>query len=281
MSLFDMIFMALPVITLVIGALIGTVGLLLFERSRVPGVWIWLVSSIQNLPVAINAYMDGWSEYKAMKKEPGSLVFNSGGPDEFIDRSMVDNRPMQMLHGHRVMVRVSASAIPNTFDELGEIQRVIDHIDENVALYPRLSKLPEFEWFASIGEEPQIVREIMTKHCMVEKEYVENNKKVTRSDEEVNLLVATQVDAYMAEIELLKRNLKWVPRRSVFVDLARCVNATQLRIASQILKRYRAEIEAFYRAKYGNQASEFWKGAVMGGAVAAVGAGLAVKLLVG
>jgi hypothetical protein len=67
----------------------------------------------------------------------------------------------------------------------------------------------------------------------------------------------------------------------VFVDLARCVDATQLRIASQILKRYRAEVEALYRAKFGGAQDSLWKGLAIGAAIGAVASAIAVKLIGG
>jgi hypothetical protein len=59
------------------------------------------------------------------------------------------------------------------------------------------------------------------------------------------------------------------------------VDATQLRIASQILKRYRAEIEALYRARYGGIENSIWKGALIGGAVGLMAGAIGVKLIAG
>jgi hypothetical protein len=226
--------------------------------------------------------MDGWMSYRVMKKSSGSMVFNSGTDDEFIDRSLIDKRPMATLHGKRVMVRVTASAMPNTPDELAEIQRVLDHIDENEHLYPNLKNLQEFEVFGAMGHDPQTARELMAQNCQVETTFLDKDGVVKdRPQVEVDKEVKDKVDAIFAEVELLKNNVKFLPRRSVFVDLARCVDATQLRIASQILKRYRAEVEALYRAKFGGAADSLWKGLAIGAALGLIIGAVGTKLLGG
>jgi hypothetical protein len=209
------------------------------------------------------------------------MVFNPGR-DEFVDRSTVDKKPMATLHGHRIMIRVTASAVPTTADELSEIQRVLDHMDENQDLYPELSKLQEYEVFGALGHDPQTARELLAQRCQVETEYLDQSGKVVqRPSEEVAAEVAHKVDVLIAEVNTLRRNIKFLPRRSVFVDLARCVDATQLRIASQILKRYRAEIESLYRAKYGGVENTMWKGIVIGGAIGLIVGAVGVKLIGG
>jgi hypothetical protein len=267
----------------VIGILIGLVIEALYAKNQVPGYLTWIFSGLQGgLPVVLNSYMDGWMSYKTMKKDKGSMVFNAGTDDEFLDRSVIDKKPMATLDGKRVMIRVTASAMPNSPDELADIQRVLDHIDENESLYPNLKNLQEFEVFGAMGHDPQTARELMAQNCQVETTYIDKDGVVKeRPQDEVDKEVRDKVDAIFKEIELLKQNIKFLPRRSVFVDLARCVDATQLRIASQILKRYRAEVEALYRAKFGGAQDSLWKGLAIGAAIGAVASAIAVKLIGG
>lgn len=277
----DLVGLAFNLVFVLIGAILGAVALILYARTRVPGLWTWLVAGMNGLPVVFQSYMDGWCEYRVMKKQPGSMVFNGDTQEEFLDRSAIDKKPMAQLDGHRIMFRVSASAVPSSPDELSDIQRVLDHLDKNAEQYPLLRTLQDYEVFGCLGHDPQTVRELLANHCQVETEYIEGDKVVVREAEDVLLDIAKRVDAYLAEVEKLKRNLKFLPRKAVFVDLARCVDATQLRIASQILKRYRAEIEAMYRAKYGGVENSMWKGIVIGGAVGLIAGGIAVKLISG
>jgi hypothetical protein len=277
----NIVSLALYLIMFLVGLMFGAGLLFMYIRVKVPGLGTWIMASMKNLPVVLSSYMDGYAEYKVMKKESGSLIFNGDTTEEFIDRSMIDKKPMASLHGHRIMYRVTASAVPNSPDELSDIQRVLDHIDENQDQYPLLSKLQEYEIFGAIGHDPQTVRELLAVRCQVEKEYIVNDKVEERDPEAIKFDVAKGVEAYMLEVDRLKRNLKFLPRQSVFVDLARCVDATQLRIASQILKRYRAEIEALYRARYGGIENSIWKGALIGGAVGLMAGAIGVKLIAG
>lgn len=247
----------------------------------VPGMTSWIFSGLMKVPVVMNVWMDGYSVYRTIKKKPGSMVYDATKPTEFIDRTMVDNKPMTLLHGKRVMFRVEASAIPMTPDEIGEIQRILDHVKENEEKYSLLSQLKDFELFGALGHDPQTVREHMARHCQVEKEYIQNGKKIERSTDDIASDIATGVDKYVAEIDMLKADIKFLPRRSVYVDLPKAVQATQLPIASQILKRYRAEIEALYRAKYANAGDSMFKGIIIGGVVGLIAGAVAVKLLAG
>lgn len=265
----------------ILGGLLFSMFTVFMVNAFVPGVFAWIRSGFSRMPIVLNCWMDGWAQYKIMKKKHGSLVFNATTPDEFIDRSMMDNKPMTSLHGKRIMVRVEASAVPNTPDELAEIQRVLDHVDENKNIYPLLSQLQDFELFGALGHEPQTTRELLARHCQVEKEYMKDGQKVERDDKEIATLIAEGVDKYLAEIDLLKKNLRFTPRRAVYVDLARAVAATQLRIASQILKRYRAEIEALYRAKYAGGGDTLWKGLAIGGFVGLLAGAAGMKFLGG
>lgn len=267
----------------IVGVVIGWVTLSLYAKGRVPGFLTWIMSGLQGgLPTVLNSYMDGWMEYKVMKKQSGSMVFNQGTDNEFLDRSVIDKKPMATLHGHRVMIRVTASALPNSPDEIAEIQRVLDHLDENPDKYPALSKLQEYEVFGALGHDPQTARELLEQNCQVETKTIDKDGNVVeRPIEEINADIQDKINAILKEVDLLRKNVKYLPRHSVFVDLARCVDATQLRIASQILKRYRAEIEALYRAKYGGVENSIWKGLMIGGAVGLAVGGIAVKLIGG
>jgi hypothetical protein len=262
------------------GVLFSLVSVMMIN-SFVPGTMTWVRSGFTRVPIVLNCWMDGWAEYKTVKKKQGSMVFNATTPDESIDRSMVDNKPMTSLHGKRIMIRVEASAVPNTPDELAEIQRVIDHVEENKHLYPLLSELQDFELFGALGHDPQTARELLARHCQVEREYMEGNVKIERNADEIAKLIAQGVDKYMAEVDLLKKNLRFTPRRAVYVDLSRAVMATQLRIASQILKRYRAEIEALYRAKYAGGGDTLWKGLAIGGFIGLLAGAAGMKFLGG
>jgi hypothetical protein len=262
------------------GVLFSLVSVMMIN-SFVPGTMTWVRSGFTRVPIVLNCWMDGWAEYKTVKKKQGSMVFNATTPDESIDRSMVDNKPMTSLHGKRIMIRVEASAVPNTPDELAEIQRVIDHVEENKHLYPLLSELQDFELFGALGHDPQTARELLARHCQVEREYMEGNVKIERNADEIAKLIAEGVDKHMAEVDLLKKNLRFTPRRAVYVDLSRAVMATQLRIASQILKRYRAEIEALYRAKYAGGGDTLWKGLAIGGFIGLLAGAAGMKFLGG
>jgi hypothetical protein len=262
------------------GVLFSLVSVMMIN-SFVPGTMTWVRSGFTRAPIVLNCWMDGWAQYKTVKKKPGSMVFNATTPDESIDRSMVDNKPMTSLHGKRIMIRVEASAVPNTPDELAEIQRVIDHVEENKHLYPLLSELQDFELFGALGHDPQTARELLARHCQVEREYMEGNVKIERNADEIAKLIAEGVDKHMAEVDLLKKNLRFTPRRAVYVDLSRAVMATQLRIASQILKRYRAEIEALYRAKYAGGGDTLWKGLAIGGFIGLLAGAAGMKFLGG
>jgi hypothetical protein len=264
-----------------LGGVLSSVFTVMIVNSFAPGVVPWLRAGIGRVPIVLNCWMDGWAQYRTMKKKPGSLVFNAATSDEFIDRSMMDNKPMTSLHGKRIMIRVEASAVPNTPDEVGEIQRILDHVDENKGLYPLLSELQDFEMFGALGHDPQTARELLARHCQVEREYMQNGEKLERDDKEIAEMIAEGVDKYMAEADLMKKNLRFLPRRAVYVDLARAVSATQLRIASQILKRYRAEIEALYRAKYGGGGDTLWKGLAIGGFVGLLAGAAGMKFLGG
>jgi gas vesicle protein len=173
--------------------------------------------------------------------------------------------------------------MPNSPDELAEVQRILDHIDENQELYPLLSKLQEYEVFGALGHDPQTAREVLAQNCQVETEYVDDKTGmvVKRDEDEIRAEIAQKVDAILAEAETLKRNVKYLPRRSVYVDLPRTVDATQLRVASQILKRYRAEIENLFRARYGGAQDSLWKGLLIGGGIGAAAGAIGLKLLGG
>jgi hypothetical protein len=271
----------LVVAAFLLGGVLFSVITIMMVNSFVPGAMTWVRSGLSRAPIVLNCWMDGWAQYKTIRKKPGSLVFNPTTPDEFIDRSMVDNKPMTSLHGKRIMIRVEASAVPNTPDEFAEIQRVMDHVEENKDIYPLLSALQDFELFGALGHDPQTARELLARHCQVEREYMDGDQKIERSNEEIAKLIAAGVEKYLAEVDLLKKNLRFTPRRAVYVDLSRAVMATQLRIASQILKRYRAEIEALYRAKYAGGGDTLWKGLAIGGFIGLLAGAAGMKFLGG
>jgi len=256
-------------IAFVLGGVVFSIFTIIIASTLSPGLTTWIYAGIRNLPIVWYVFQDGFSVFRAMKKKAGSMIFNANKPDEFLDKSMIDNRPVTLLHGKRIQVRVDASAIPIDPTEDADTQRVMDHIQENKELYPLLSKFKdhqEFVVFGGLGHEPQTARELLARHCRVETQYIENGKIVSRPEDDITKELSEKVDKYVAELELLRKNVEFLPRRGVYVDLNRVVNATQLRIASQILKRYRAEIEAFYRAKYaGVDGGALWKGLLLGG----------------
>lgn len=276
----DPVQMLFWLILVVVGVIVGWVTEAIIANSKVPGYLTWIINGFKGAPlVVIKSYMDGWMTYTGANKKSGSMVFNAGTDNEFLDRSVIDKKPMATLDGHRVMILVAASAVPNSMDEFAEIQRVIDHIDENPDKYPLLSKLQEYEVFGALGHDPQTARELMAQNCQVETTFTDSDGVVKpRPKDEVDKEVREKVDAIFAEVDLLIKNIKFLPRHSVYVDLARCVDATQLRIASQILKRYRAEIESLYRAKFGGAADSIWKGLMIGGAIGLIVGAVGVKL---
>lgn len=278
---FDPTMLALDIAKGVIGFILCFIIYTLYANRVVPGFWQWAKAGITNTLVVLNSYMDGYGEYRTAKKEPGSMIMNINKPDEFLDRSVVDKKPMAMLHGHRYMIRVTATNMPSSPDEYADTQRILDHIDENAARYPLLSKLQDYEIFEALGEDQQTARELLAVHCQVETEYLVEGVVTKRPDNDVAREIKDNVDKYMAELAELRKHITWIPRRSVFVDLARCIDATQQRYASQIFKRYRTEMMQYLRAQYGGIENSLWKGVAMGGAVGAVAGAIAATVLGG
>ncbi len=281
---FDPIQMLFWLVLILVGFIICLIVYTIAANHVVPGFLTWIMSAIMgNLPVMLSSDNDGWMDYKLLRKDSGSISFNSGTNNEMLDRTVIDKMPLQTLCGHRIMVRCNASAIPNSPNgELDDIQRVLDHIDENPKLYPALKDMQEFEIFGLLGHDPQTAQELMTYRCQVPVEVVGKDGKVIKRDEsEVKAEIAGKVDDIMKQAEILKNNLKYLPRHSVYVDIARCIDATQQRLSSQILKRYRAEVEAQFRAKFGGAENSLWKGLAIGGGLGLIVGSIAVMLIKG
>jgi hypothetical protein len=251
----------------------------LIASKLVPGFWTWIRNFNGRGLTTIYAFKDGLMEYRNAKTRPGNMIVNIGKPDEFIDQSTVERTPMSLLHNKRVMFCSSDSYMPQNQEIDADIQRVLDHLDKNHDKYPNIINLQEYEVFECMYEDKQTAREIIQKHCNVETEYLEGNEVKQRDPKMVEVEVKKQVDACMAEIEQLSKDIKYLPKYPVFVDKARVLDATAQRYASQIFKRYKAEILNYVRAQYGGLENSLYKGIVIGLIIGVVGAFIAVKFL--
>ncbi len=266
------------VIALAIGFILGGY----FNVGKLPGAKTWAEAARKHLPVMLMAWMDGYLEYQVISKEAsGDVIFNKGESNETLDRSVFDKKPMQMLEGERILIRASASVSPHALDELAEVQRTVEHVKNNPDTYPLLSKLKDFEIMGVLGHDPQTVRELMGYHSRVQQEYYDEKtgKLEKRTKEEVDKMEAEKVEAYMKEVDLFRKNVKFDWKRDIWLDIGKAVDATMLPFAVNAWKAVRSELEKYFQGAYEPQQNEFWKGALLGGVCCAIGAGLAVYMI--
>jgi hypothetical protein len=241
---------ALP--SLLMGAILGAILGIAMLLGKVPGKLVWLKSGVTPI---INVWSDGLAEIiEGTKKAKSGLIFNLGSNNEIVDPAVTPEvKPSIRLSGRRVLIRWKGSSLTNAVGEVASIDAVLNHVQNNRDEYPLLSKFlgaKEFWIMGAISHDAITVRELYTRYCIPNKTYIdEDGNEKEYSKTELKKAQDDRLNEYMAEVEKLKSNLKYVPAREAFIDVARAVAATMVPINAFILKSYRREIEASVKSK--------------------------------
>jgi hypothetical protein len=245
----------------VIGFMVGAILRMFMVLSKVPGKLIWLKGNVTPI---MNIQSDGGAEVIEGKKQARSgLIFNLGSNNEVVDPAVTPEiKPVLRLNGRKVLLRWKNSALTNTIDEAGSIDTILRHVTDNTDLYPRLSRLlgPKDFWImGALSHDSVTEAELLQRYCIPKKGKVDDKgapiidektkKQAEYTAEEIDKLKQNELAEWMKEVELLRHNVKFVPRKEIYVDFARAIAATMVPINAFILKSYRREIEASVKNK--------------------------------
>jgi uncharacterized membrane protein YhdT len=131
----------------------------------------------------------------------------------------------------------------------GETQLIMNHYDQP-GIYPTLHQLGlyDHEWMFALRNDLPIIKEMISSKCTIEKQEPDEkdaSKLVTKKVVDEKLL-----NDAMEEIKQNRLNVGYVPKRDVFVDIPRVVNATQLTFAPFVLKNITAIITAIITTQF-------------------------------
>jgi len=278
----DFVMMGIFAVILVIVSVVVFVIATRRAKGNTPGAESWAEAQANDLPIVINADMDGAAFFETASKEPGAPIFNEKDPSKIIaDRATYDTSPLQTLENHRFLLKASASASTETVGEMQDTLLVCDEVKKNPETYPLMSSLTDSEILGCLpgGHDDETLRSLMGFHCRVEKKYFDTvqNKMIERDVKTIEEMESAKVAEYMAEIKRFKLNCKYIPHRDGYVDIARAVNATQMRFAINFLQALINYLESYYSKMQQPIEDKFWKGVALG----VIGGGIAVFVLGG
>lgn len=219
-------------------------------RRGTPGADVFNSAQKNGTTPILDAFGDSYAQWvEGEKSVSGSVLINHGTDTETIDQTVIDRAPSLLIGGIRSLIRCRMSAATMPLTDAGHTQLVMDHYDQP-GIYPTLHKLGlyDHEWMFTLRNDLPIIKEMISSKCIIE-------KAVPDEKDPQKLVIARVIDETllkeaMDEVDQFRKNVSYVPKRDVFIDVPRVVNSTQLVFAPFVLKNITAIITAIITSQF-------------------------------
>jgi hypothetical protein len=211
-----------------------------------PNLLTWVSSTLFNRTPIIEVSGDGPARLLTVgKHKPSQTTFNADTPSELADPAQFAERDNSMFFGgKRVLFRFKGSALPMSPKAMDGPDLILKHVDENKDKYPNISQMADFEIMELVSADPVTLSEIITRNCVCSPDVVVEGVEKKLTQEEKDKKVSNLKKDFRLEVEALKHNITYVPRRDHYLNIQRVVTAVQQTVTPVFLNNFRHEVEA-------------------------------------